>query len=200
MDKDTVEMTLTPDHTTVKFRHEGQLIEWTRSHAKAVVGGVEVSEWVSQRRQGRGGPDMFIKAAVRDGSPQVVELSFTSRPGQSEVRPKHLRDIDLEQLAKDLYGFEVIEADLDDGGAVWEKAGRAADKFIERQRLPRDYRRIDDALLREVAAVYRANFSSAPTQAVAKHFGVKDRMAATYVKKARDKKFLPQTKRGKKQA
>jgi hypothetical protein len=123
-----------------------------------------------------------------------------SQHGQSEVRPKHLRDLDLEQLAQDLYAFEVVDADLDDGTAVWERANRAANKFIERQRLPRDYRRIDDALLREVAQVYRANFSSAPTQAVAKHFGVKDRMAATYVQMARKKKFLPPTKQGKKQA
>lgn len=200
MDKDTVEMTFTPNDTTVKFRHEGHLIEWTRSHAKAVVGGVKVSEWVSQRRHGRGGPDMFVKVAVRDGSPQVVELSFISNAGQSEVGRKQLHDIDPEQLAKDLYGFEVLDADLDDGDAAWERAGRAADKFVAQQRLPRDYRRIDDAFLREVAKVYRANFSSAPTKAVAKHFGVKDRMAATYVQKARGKKLLPPTKRGKKQA
>lgn len=200
MDKDTVEVTLTPNNTTVKFRYEGQLIEWTRSHTKATIGGVEVPEWVSQRRHGKGNPDMFVKAAVRDGSPQVVELSFICQPGQSEVRPKHLRELDLEQLAKDLYAFEVLDADLDDGPLAWETASRAANKFIQRQRLPRDYRRIDDAHLQEVAEVYRANFSSAPTQAVAKHFGVKDRMAATYVKKARDRGLLPQTKRGKKQA
>lgn len=199
MKEDTVEVTHTPDYRTVKFRHEGQLIEWTRSHARATIAGVEVSEWVSQRRHGRGNPDMFVKVAVRDGSPQVVELSFISQRGQSEVRPKHVRDLDLEQLAKDLYAFEVVDADLDDGTAVWERANLAADKFIGRQRLPRDYRRIDDALLREVAEVYRANFSSAPTQAVAKHFGVKDRMAATYVKKARDRNLMSQTKQGKKQ-
>lgn len=200
MDEDTDRVTLTPVETTVSFRYEGQRIEWTRSHTKATIAGVEVPEWVSQRRHGKDNPDMFVKVAVRDGSPQVVELSFMSQHGQSEVRPKHLRDLDLEQLAQDLYAFEVVDADLDDGTAVWERANRAANKLVERQRLPRDYRRIDDAFLCEVAEVYRANFSSAPTKAVAKHCGVKDRMAATYVKRARDRNILPPTKQGKKQA
>lgn len=200
MEKQTVQMTITRDETTMRFRHEGQLIEWTRSHEKATLGELEVSAWVSQRRFGKGNPDMFVKAAVRDGSPQVVELSLISQPGQSEVRPKHLREIDLEQLAEDLYWFEVCEADHNDDPFVWETANRAANKFIQRQRLPRDYRRIDDSLLREVAEVYRANIRTAPTKAVAKHFGVKDRMAAEYVKRARDRNFLPPTKRGKKQA
>lgn len=200
MEEETVQLTLTPDDTTVRFRHEGQLIEWTRSHAKATIAGIEVPEWVSQRRHGRGNPDMFIKAAVRDGSPQVVELSFISQPGQSEVRPKHIDDLDLAQLAQDLYCLEVVDADLDDGTAVWERATRAANKFIERQRRPRDYRRIDDAFLREVAEVYRENIRTAPTKAVTKHFGVSDRMGAEYVARARGRNFLPPTKRGKKKA
>lgn len=200
MEKDTAEVTFTADVTRVKFWYEGQLIEWTQSHARAELAGGPVSQWVSQRRHGRGGPDFFVKVEVRDGSPKVVEVSFISQPGQSEVRPKHLRDIDLEELAKEMYAVEVLDADYRDSPEILASATRAARKFIERQRLPRDYRRIDEALLREVAEVYRANFSTAPTKAVAKHFGVKDRMAATYVKKARDKKFLPPTKRGKKQA
>jgi hypothetical protein len=54
---------------TVRFRYEGQLIDWTRSHTNETIGGVKVPAWVCQRRHGEGGPDMFVKVAVRDGSP-----------------------------------------------------------------------------------------------------------------------------------
>jgi hypothetical protein len=77
---------------------------------------------------------------------------------------------------------------------------RVAEKFVERQRLPRDYRVLNDDVLRQVAEIYRANIKHAPTKAVAKHFGVKDRMASTYVDRARRAGHLPRTKQGKKQA
>ena len=88
------------------------------------------------------------------------------------------------------------DATLDD----YERAARIASKFIERQRLPRDYRVINDELLKKVAEVYRDNIHRAPTKAVAKHFGVKDRMASTYVDRARKAGYLPPTKQGQKKA
>src|SRR6476469_4112516 len=80
---------------TLRFRYEGQLIEWSKSTTYETIGGREMPAWVSQRRYGiGGGPDRFVKAALRDGSPELVELSFISKPGQSEVRQKHLRAVD----------------------------------------------------------------------------------------------------------
>ncbi len=209
MEDNKAEVTFSRESVTVRFRHNGQLIEWTKSNARAVIDDFEVPAWVSQRRHGGSSPDMFVKVAVRDGAPQLVELSFISQPGQSEVRPKHFRAIDPDQLARDLYAGDVMEIVFDSHGmevyqdgcpASWEVANRAATKLIELQRRPREYRRIDDKLLREVAEVYRANIRTAPTKAVAKHFVVKDRMAATYVQRARGRGFLPKTKQGKKQA
>jgi hypothetical protein len=81
-----------------------------------------------------------------------------------------------------------------------EKARRVAEKFIERQRLPRERRVITDSLLKLVAEVYRENIRGGPTKAVGKHFGVGDRMASTYVDRARRKGYLPPTKQGKKKA
>ena len=143
---------------------------------------------------------MFVKVAVRDGSPEVVELCFTSQPGQSEVRQKHLRAVDLDRLATDLYAVEVTDADYRADPNEYGVAQRIAQKFIERQRLPRDYRVITKDLLKKVAEVYRDNIHRAPTKAVAKHFAVKDRMASTYVDRARKAGYLPPTKQGQKKA
>jgi hypothetical protein len=51
-------------------------------------------------------------------------------------------------------------------------------------------------MLREVAAVYRANVSSRPTEAVAEHFDRRHRTAALYVKRARECGFLGPATRG----
>jgi hypothetical protein len=48
--------------------------------------------------------------------------------------------------------------------------------------------------------VYRQNIDRVPTQAVAKRFGVRPRMASTYVDRARQAGFLPKTKQGMKKA
>lgn len=203
MDENSVEMLSSGGETgatTIRFRYEGQLIEWTKSHSYETIGGAKVPAWVSQRRHGRGGPDVFVKVAVRDGSPEVVELCFTSQPGQSEVQRKHLRAVDLARLASDLYAVEVTDADYSAEPFEYAAAERIADKFIERQRLPRDYRVITKDFLKKVAEVYRDNIQHAPTEAVAKHFGVKIRMASTYVDKARRAGYLPPTKQGQKRA
>ena len=61
-------------------------------------------------------------------------------------------------------------------------------------------RKILTDLLRQVADVYRANIDHAPTEAVARTFGVRSRMASGYVQRARERGCLPPTKQGKKQA
>lgn len=187
-------------HPIVSFRYQGQLMGWQWSSEHEVIDGVEVPSWITQRRYGVGGPDMSIKVAVRDGSPEVVELSFVSQPGQSEVRQKHLRAVDVDRLANDLYATAVAVFGPDPSREDEAQAMRVAEKFIERQRLPRDYRVITDDFLQNVAQVYRDNIGHAPTKAVAKAFGVKDRMASTYVDRARRAGHLSRTKQGQKKA
>lgn len=183
----------------IQFRHRGQLIDWQFSHETVEMDGVEVPTWVKERRHGVGGPDLVVKVAVRGGSPEVVELNFQAKSGQSEVRQKHLRAVDVDRLASDLYAVFVAEFGDNPSRDDETRAMQAAEKFIERQRLPRDYRVLTNDVLREVAEVYRANFAHAPTKAVAKHFGVKDRMASVYVDRARKAGHLPPTKQGRKQ-
>ena len=186
--------------TTVRFWHDGQLIEWTRSHAQDTIGGVKVPAWVAQRRYGKGNPDMYVKVEVRDGSPEVVEFTLASQPDQRDIRRKHLRDIDVEKLAAELYNFEVNEAHPDDGPREFANGQGIARRFVEKHRQPRDYRIISDSFLQQVAKIYRANIQGAPTKAVAKHFQVKDRMASKYVDRARGAGYLPKTKQGQKKA
>ncbi len=203
MDDNSVEIRINggdDGETTVRFWHDGQLIEWTRSHAQDVIGGVKVPAWVSQRRYGKGNPDMFVKVAVREGGPEVVELSLISQPGQRDIRRKHLRDVDVEKLAAELYSFEVNEAHPDDGSSEFAHGERMARKFVERHRRPRDYRIITDSFLQQVAGVYRANIQGAPTKAVAKHFQVGESMASKYVTRARQAGYIPRTKQGQKKA
>ena len=59
-------------------------------------------------------------------------------------------------------------------------------------------RHVNAELLRQVAEVYRAKFDKAPADAVARTFGVKPRMAHEYVRRARERGFLPPTTQGKK--
>ncbi|BBX25395.1 hypothetical protein [Mycolicibacterium alvei] len=183
-----------------RFRYKGQLVDWEFSSETVEFNGVPVPKWATERRHGVGGPDLVIKVAVRDGSPEVVELSFEAKSGQTEVRQKHLRAVEVDQLASDLYAVFVAEFGENPSRDDESRAMRVAEKLIERQRLPRDYRIISDEMLRLVAEVYRTNIERAPTKAVAKHFGVKDRMASTYVDRARKKGFLPPTKQGQKKA
>jgi hypothetical protein len=56
--------------------------------------------------------------------------------------------------------------------------------------------KITDALLRELADVYRANVSDKPTEAVAEHFD-KGHTAALYIKRARERGFLGPAIKGK---
>jgi hypothetical protein len=76
----------------------------------------------------------------------------------------------------------------------------AAQRFIDDQRRPKGYNAITDDLLKAVAEVYRNNINRAPTQAVAKTFRVKSRMASTYVDRARKAGYLPKTSQGRKNA
>lgn len=188
----------------------------SQSNESELVGTKRVPKWIELTTTGGVAPDMRVRVEVRDGSPQVVEIGWKVRAGEREVLHKDLRDIDLPKLAIDLYAscFQEIhpfpegpdgafpdDDQLDEWAAQVRKSKQAARNFVDRQRRPKEHRAINDELLKSVAKVYRANIANrAPTQAVAKHFGVGNRMASTYVQKARGRGLLSPTTRGKKNA
>jgi hypothetical protein len=206
----------------VAFRYEGHLCvlscsgdvetEKRVSGTSQVIEGREVPTWIELTTSGGADPDMRVRVEIRDGAPQIVELAWTSKPHQGEIRQKHLRQVDLAKLATDLVvttmqeGQPFLEDPLpgpeDRSGRAehFRRSKRMAEKFVERQRRPREYRVITDSFLKSVAEVYRENIHGAPTKAVAKHFDVKGRMASTYVDRARRAGYLPPTKQGQKKA
>jgi hypothetical protein len=80
-----------------------------------------------------------------------------------------------------------------------DDVARAAREFVITRRSGQK-RRITGDFLRQVAEVYRTNIGHAPTEAVARTFGVKHRQATDYVRQARDRGFLPPTKQGRAKA
>ena len=177
----------------------------TVPNERETIGDFEIPTWVELETVGSIEPDLFVRVELRDGAPQIVEVRWTSKPHQSEVKQKHLRSVDLETLvtammAEATAGMASTFAEAQVGTEKSEALVRDATKLIERQRLPKEYRVITDSFLRAVAVVYRQNIDHAPTQAVARFFGVKSRMASTYVDRARRAGHLPPTKQGQKKA
>ncbi|GAB4582182.1 hypothetical protein [Nocardia sp. IFM 10818] len=155
-------------------------------------------DWFEIEKAGYDGPDTFARIEIRDGAPQLTDLRLRSGRRQRDVKPKDLRAIDI-QYFYDVYAALVIRADLQvEGDPVAEHRG--AVKVVERQRRAPGHREITPEVLAQVAQIYRDNIERAPTAAVGRAFGLKPRMASTYVQKAREHGYLPPTKQGKKQA
>lgn len=169
--------------------------------------------WVEFELRGRGYPDFHCRIELRGDIPRMVEFGWRSTEDQPEIRQKHLRALEVAAVLDMVYGMWVIEVrDLwrdRDGIAV--PTGIAVPDFdtgfdAEQVRVVHGLlydmragrRHVDAALLRQVAEVYRANFDKAPAEAVARTFGVKPRMASEYVRRARERGFLPPTTQGKK--
>lgn len=162
--------------------------------------------WVEFDLFGHNEPDTHFRVELRDAVPRLVELSFRAGPDQGEVRQKHLRATELASLVNSIYRHWIFEVrdvwrDGPDGiaiPAIGEEQHRVLRNLVDDMRTGRRY--VDAQLLREVAEVYRTNFEHAPAEAVARAFGVKPRMAHEYIKRARDRGFLPPTTQGKKKA
>jgi hypothetical protein len=160
--------------------------------------------WVEFDLYGRDEPDFHCRIELRDDVPRLVELSYRASEKQSEIRQKHLRATELAGIVNTVYRQWVVEV-----RDVWrdEPGGMALPTIGDEQdRVIRDLvydlrvgrRHVNAELLGQVAEVYRANFHKAPAEAVARTFSVKPRMAHEYVRRARERGFLPPTTQGKK--
>ncbi|SBS73712.1 hypothetical protein MHPYR_180007 [uncultured Mycobacterium sp.] len=162
--------------------------------------------WVEFDLFGRDEPDLHCRVELRDGVPKLVELSYRANESQSEIRQKHLRETELASLVNTVYRNwirEVRDVWRDHSGgfgvpAVGEEQDRILRNVVYDMKAGR--RHINAELLSQVAEVYRDNFDHAPAEAVARVFGVRPRMAHEYIKRARERGFLPPTTQGKKKA
>jgi hypothetical protein len=198
----------------IKFRQKGHRVVLSTSgdtetvrriaDQSEVLEGVEVPRWIEMTTSGGPDPDSTVRVELRDGSPVVTELCWTSGPGQSDIKQKHLRNTDVAKLATDLVVSTIWRGEVPMGESVDAAALRrskaTARRFVERQRLPRTRRVMTPEFLQEVARVYRENIDSKPTKAVGEMFNVQSRQASKYVDAARQRGYLPKTVRGQKKA
>lgn len=165
----------------------------------AKVGDLSMPSFVEAEFFGFGEPNSWARIELRDGVPRVVEVGWRSAPGAREVQSKDVRGIDFSYLIDTLYAAAVRDKHMTDRSpttnAEFERGVRA---HLQERRTGK--RRITGDFLKQVADVYRSNVDHAPTEAVARTFGVKHRQAGGYVRQARERGLLPDTKQGRAKA
>lgn len=163
------------------------------------VGDLSMPSYIQAEFFGFDEPDHWARIELRDNVPRIVELGWRSTTGAREVQSKDVRDVEFSYLIDTLYTAAVQFKSIADHSPEGDVE---FDRFVRNQLQERrtGRRRITRDFLQQVAAVYRANYPGAPTQAVARTFGVRDRQATKYVEKARERGLLPETKQGKAQA
>lgn len=180
---------------TYKLRWSGEFM---------AAGNSWLPTWMEFEMNGHDEPNQYARVEIRDDVPRLVELGWRAGEHQREIRQKDLRETTVSTIVDDVYAMTVIEvrggeAVLNTGPEGSEQDRRMRD-LLEELRVGKGKRKISAPLLEQVANVYRANIDHAPTEAVARTFGVRSRMASNYVQRARERGFLPPTKQGKKQA
>jgi len=141
------------------------------------------------------GPDIDLTFEVRSGRHECREVRVKSPddPGR-EVAASDLADIRIDDALEMGLHFVFYGSTGDEDNEIAQ--GVEAARQAREARAARKVK-ITDALLREVARVYRANVSDKPTAAVATHFGRQHRTATLYIKKARERGFLGPAIKGK---
>ncbi len=150
-------------------------------------------------------PTVTARIEIRAGRPQLVALAVKAAARGRELRPWDLRQINVDRLVVNVLA-EWAERPVEVAPGVWEGGKpltpQEAEEAWEQVRRARSVSkpRHTDARLEEAARVYRDNIGEAPTEAVSRHFRVAHSTASDYVRAARDRGFLPETKQGKAKA
>lgn len=150
-------------------------------------------------------PSLRMILAVIDGVPQLREVHLEAKGSGRGIRTSDLRAIPVEDWIEQFYALTATRIVKQDDGvttAVHEvspRRQRETERAIGRARAA-SRRTVTDDLLRRVAATYRANVATRPTEAVRQTFGVSYRTAAGYVQRARAGGMLPPTTAGKRKA
>ena len=140
-------------------------------------------------------PDSWARIELRDNVPRIAEVGWRSAPEAREIQSKDVRAMDFSYLIETLYTAAVRDKRMTDRSPATDADfERAVRHHLQERRTGK--RRVDSQFLMQVAEVYRAHYPHAPTEAVARTFGVKSRQAGKYVEKARERGLLPETKQG----
>lgn len=136
------------------------------------------------------GPLHTATFAVIDGRPKCIGAgAFMWRPEDREIQTTDLRAVRIGDMLD--HAAEALTArDEPFGWTTGPDVRGTAQRTVRNAR-----RRVNDDLLRQVAAIYEANLDGAPVAEVEAEFGVSRRTASLYVKKARDAGYIARMKR-----
>lgn len=127
------------------------------------------------------------------------EVSLSATDHGDAVRRTHLRAMRVGPFGD--FGIQslALQVTAEAAGTIFAEgfADPAGTSRVVRQ-APAGRRRLDDAMLSEVAETYRKYSTSGnPTQEIADHFFVERRTASRYVKATRDRGYLGPATKGK---
>ncbi len=151
-----------------------------------------------------GSPSLIVGLEVVDGRPECRAIHMIAAPNSREIRDADLNGMRLADWTVDAFAIFAKPIVSEENGVVTavrrvdEGEYQEARRNLTQARKGAPARKVTNALLEQVAEIYRRNLADRPTQAVERSFGVGRRQAAAYVSRARQAGFLGQTTRGKK--
>lgn len=177
-------------------------MRWAESTDLVRVGDVLIPERIEVELPGAAGqPTVELTVEFRDGVPGFTRIELSSK---SEARQIVSRDVGLvrDRMNHWLHNAILESAAQRPGGSVTAQdwASGAGPQTAIREVRPTTRRKVTDALLLDVAAIYRNNLDGKPVVAIQLAYNVPHRTAARYVQQARERGHLPATTRGRKTA
>jgi len=140
---------------------------------------------------------MECEYTAHDLVPRITSFQLIQQDPSREVRSTDLRHVRLEDALEEAWlkvTFRPVRV-RDDGAFPVETVSQATSEQDMRRTLrglrSQNRRKITPNLHHEVAKIWLADTTGAPTKAVADHFGLADSTASLYVKRARDAGLLP---------
>lgn len=170
-------------------------VEWQLEEGTVLIGaGVRLPRRLVATYDDGELPLVKVTVSVMDGVPVCDRVDVARRPDGVSLTGDELRRVpiaEIVELACRQAALTQVEASLD-GSTAWEppwgdaQRERQVRRDVQRARQRRVF---TDALLRDVARIYRAN-PGRPTAAVREAFNVSAAQASRYVRAARDRHHL----------
>lgn len=170
------------------------------------VGDVVFPKRVTYTLHGGDEPEITTHFEVRNGRPELVELTVRAKPKGRGLRASDMQLL-LDSLVSAAFAKVALIPRVDGDGEplgmtpprddreTWQAKGAVN---AARPRAQRERRPIPLSVLEEVARIYRENAEGKPTDSVATILGLSPRTAARRVKQAEEAGLLPATVKGKK--
>ena len=142
---------------------------------------------------------MECEYSPHDLVPRIMTIQVIQRDPSREVRSTDLRHIHLKDALEQAWlkvtyrPVKVRDADASPADMVSPATVEQDKRKTLRGLRSQNRRKITTNVHQEVAKIWLADTTGAPTKAVGDHFGLADSTASLYVKRARDEGLLPPT-------